>query len=63
MPVELDGRWILFTDTAGAARFDGLPAGATVTLAAGANVGSGLGPVTRRAALPAPHGVTLALAP
>ena len=63
VPVELDGRWILFTGEDGAATFDGLPARTTVTVAAGPGVGSGLAPAAVRVALPAPKGVTLTLAP
>ncbi len=52
VPIELDGRWILMTDANGKARFDGLPAGAGVTLAAGGTI--------MRVTLPAPNpGATL----
>ncbi|MEP7029148.1 MAG: hypothetical protein ABI960_11170, partial [Candidatus Eisenbacteria bacterium] len=62
VPLQLDGRWILVSDAAGKARFDGLPAGAIVTLAAGSGVGTGFAPPASRATLPAPAaGVTLAL--
>ncbi len=38
VPVELDGRWILLSDMRGKVRFDGLPAGANVSVAAGDRV-------------------------
>jgi len=52
VPVELDGRWILISGPDGLVRFDGLPAGAAVTVSAGP---SG----TLRVTLPATAPVTL----
>jgi hypothetical protein len=61
VPVTLDHRWLLLTDTDGVARFDGLPARAIVTVEAGEAPPGGPAPVAARVTLPRPGGVTLAL--
>ncbi|MGH7726534.1 MAG: N-acetylmuramoyl-L-alanine amidase [Candidatus Eiseniibacteriota bacterium] len=61
VPVELDGRWILLTNSNGKASFDGLPKGASVTLSAGEGVGTttAVAPASVRAAVPVKQDIAL----